>query len=143
MTRQIKFRAWVEGGGRWRQGIWQWEEIIESIDLECGWRKSVFSIGTDHESTIHLMQFTGLRDKNGKEIYESDIVRHDYATGEEFASNGIMVVGDETPDGYKIVGFEMFDPKCSTTYSFDANKEIQEDIEIIGNIYENPDLLTQ
>lgn len=80
-------------------------------------------------------------DKNENEIFDGDIVRHEFATGEDFVSNGIMVVGDETPDGQKIIGLEMFDPKCSTTFSFDASKEIQDDVEIIGNIYENPELL--
>jgi uncharacterized phage protein (TIGR01671 family) len=88
-----------------------------------------------------ISQSTGLFDKQGKEIYEGDIVKHKYAVGEEFISNGIMVVGSETPDGHKIVGFQMFDPKCSTTYSFDADDDIQEDVEIIGNIFQNPELL--
>jgi hypothetical protein len=41
----------------------------------------------------------------------------------------------------KIVGLEMFDPVSSTTYTFDANTETQEDVEVLGNIYENPELL--
>jgi len=72
-----------------------------------------------------LMQYTGLKDKNGKEIYEGDIVNSWY---EEYNTGGI---GSEFKK--HIVEFKMGAfTNCINTYK---------PIEVIGNIYENPELL--
>lgn len=75
-----------------------------------------------------LMQFTGLKDKNGKEIYEGDILESD---NENFAT-GVVVYDDgrfaiKKPNG-KIISY---DHTIWTAY------------EVIGNIYENPELLEE
>lgn len=74
-----------------------------------------------------LMQFTGLTDKNGKEIYEGDIVQN-------YDFNGHM-------SRYKVAyfenGFYLFRDKRA---KFDIWWNL---VEVIGNIYENPELLTQ
>ena len=75
------------------------------------------------EDTI-LMQFTGLLDKNGKEIYEGDIVRQGVV---EFKFGKWLIVNKQD------------DLKTKILYDtiHDTNEQ-----EIIGNIYENPNLLT-
>lgn len=133
-----KFRAWDKRKKEMFEVSGIDFAIMSAVDEKTKW--SDFKQGGERKDII-LQQSTGLLDKNGKEIFDGDIVKHKYAVGEEFKSNGIMVVGSETPDGFKIVGLEMFDPKCSTTYFFDANNEIQEDVEIIGNIYEDEKLI--
>lgn len=70
-----------------------------------------------------IMQFTGLRDKNGKEIYEGDIIR----------------IGKTTRTvGFKDGCFVSIESRCSlaTIVNGGFNPEV------IGNIYENPDLVT-
>ncbi len=76
----------------------------------------------DHD--LVLMQYTGLKDKNGKEIYEGDIVKDGW-----LKNNPLEVVE------WSGTGFEPF-ADHSITEDYDPNT-----IEVIGNVYENPDLL--
>lgn len=95
------------------------------------------------ERQFALMQFTGLKDKNGKEIYEGDIFKYEkhpsylldsfissFVWGNEFGCFGYNVNAE-------IIG-ELFSP-------LSIHDELQHDflnhIEIIGNIYENPELI--
>ena len=75
-----------------------------------------------------LMQYTGLKDKNGKEIYEGDIIRHDW--------------------GLNKITFEDYSFTAEQILTFDGKyncnlylSDIGSDCEVIGNIYENPELL--
>ena len=84
---------------------------------------------------IELMQFTGLKDKNGKEIFEGDIVR--YKLGRNIFTE--VVVYDKDSAGFGVVDNDV----DGIIFSFG---ELWEDIElhnleIIGNKYENPELL--
>lgn len=88
------------------------------------------------KSELILMQFTGLKDKNGKEIFERDIV-----TDGEFA---------RIVQYHQTLGFYMFDEEGNERFFSDsANLEdfeedakiVSEILEIIGNVYENPELL--
>ena len=71
------------------------------------------------------MQFTGLHDKNGKEIWEGDVVR--YSIQRTYQTNPMEV---KIPDIYKDLGHD------DHYYLPD-----EDSFEVIGNIYENPDLL--
>ena len=79
---------------------------------------------------MDIMQFTGLLDKNGIEIYEGDIVENDFG-------NGSYVSG-------KISGTVIWNNKEA---KFDIDRGLldeclfNENIEVIGNIYENPELI--
>lgn len=102
--REIKFRTWSTLANKW---------IYPIFDI---------SNNLNSNPTQHIQQFTGLLDKNGKEIYEGDIVKD--------LDGHISKVGwYSTSDGYDWTGF--------STEIFEVN----ETVEIIGNIYENPELL--
>ena len=88
------------------------------------------------DENIILMQSTGLFDKNGKEIFEGDIV-----TDGEFA---------RIVQYHQTLGFYMFDEEgderffsdSATLEDFEEDaKIVSEILEIIGNVYENPELL--
>lgn len=80
-----------------------------------------------------LGQFTGLYDKNGKEIYEGDIVDAWSAGGH--LPNGIIKWGEG------IAGFFIMSPKCNAVWHLVGDNENKETLEIIGNIHDNPELL--
>jgi len=129
--REIKFRAWDNQKNRWYS---EWENPNRSEwTPDDGHRE--LSI-TSSDGAITIEQFTGLRDKNGKEIYEGDIVNKQYHNLE--CHNGIGVVSMGTgndSDGYQ----------HGSWYGWMAGNssllDLVEECEVIGNIHENPELL--
>jgi len=88
---------------------------------------------------FEIMQFTGLQDKNGVDIYEGDIVSarvSDKCGGYVYKNLSVEYVDHMTHTGFKFYGTNRrFNPKA--TGSFIINNEI----EVIGNIHSNPELL--
>ena len=132
--REIKFRCWNKkekqmyfsnfNGTRVHLGLVYSEDLSEWMELVPGDENQV------------IMQFTGLKDKNGKEIWESDLILtddmyHDYEDG---------VAINAVPDG-KIYRVEYRDG------AFFAKDELLGEVasgwEVIGNVYENSELLKQ
>jgi len=110
--RQIKFRAWDGKNMSLNPNSAYMESFFLNDAIETAF------IGTE------LMQFTGLHDKNGKEIYEGDIVKHN----DQKRKNPYVVEMNWRMDGHSsLYGYSF--PNC------DKNE-----MEVIGNIYENPDL---
>ena len=95
-----------------------------------------------------LMQYTGLKDKNGNEIYEGDILRtpakNDYEKT-NFYAHEIFYHDNDSCDRH--VGFQMnrlhfYGAICGArNYETRLMPKVTNQMEIIGNIYENPDLL--
>ena len=122
MARPIKFRAWDK----------KEEKMYYNLTLENG--DMGYFPGCDlcdqHVGAIKpiLMQFTGLCDKNGKEIFEADIVKSSICTGEVFFDEYAWNVR-QMPEYLKE------DNPIFFAYSGSKNAEI------VGNIYENKELL--
>lgn len=119
--REIKFRAWTGAQMEHRVVVGALGAFyVEGIDPEDSACMSPFN--TKYSDQTPVMQFTGLRDRNGKEIYEGDIV----------ASSRVFE-GQRERTICKVVWLE---DACFGLWWHD-------DPEIIGNIYETPELLTK
>lgn len=118
--REIKFRAWfTEGKHKTMSG--QKCSLQEDRTL-LEFLQAIEDVKEEHGYEYILMQFTGLKDKNGKEIYEGDIVR----SGEIVCE----IIWDET--------WCAFRAKRGLSLTERINCYVWE---IIGNIHETPELL--
>ena len=125
--REIKFRAWDKEkkiiGNVLGIDILHKEIFFSNENVDCYEH-------TDFKD-IELMQYTGLKDMKGKEIYEGDIVKLR-------ANHGIGVVKYYDEWGAFVV--EYIKPRPLAVLGMNYYKE---DIEVIGNIYENPELIKE
>lgn len=125
MTREIKFRAW--NGER---KVMVYQDTHTFMFNKFGFNVEQYNSYSDYDGLMSVsepvvMQYTGLKDKNGKEIYEGDILsmhRGQYNS---------QVIWDT--DGYVADHIGNGGSESITTWI--------EDCEIVGNIYENPELL--
>ncbi len=137
--REIKFRGWIKepthSKGGYMNGTYEGEWWL---GLEVYTGKLVNIIGkaiVDAPNKIILMQYTGLKDKNGKEIYEGDILKsqEDKILGSVGFENGCFVL--------KAV---WIDPAVNDYPELKYYIDLEfMTVEVIGNIYENPELLTE
>ena len=105
--REIKFRFWNITGKTL---------FYNTQEDDLGWLIA-------HPKNYHAMQYTGLKDKNGVEIYEGDIVQHH----------------DHLEAVYGIVSWD--EEEAAFTPGVGLMSENKSWLEVIGNIYENPELL--
>lgn len=139
--RDIKCRAWDDLNNRWIYGEDTTEKIYfrfeEDPGFYCGY---VMGNGDWHDCVI--VEYTGINDKNGNEIYEGDILLDD-------CEETFKVVFGKLPldkSGDCVCQFPAFYAKnCNEHPSFPSYEcnQIGEWMEIIGNIYENPELLSE
>ena len=109
------------------------------------WNKTVNVMNRDvcpcrTASDCILMQFTGLQDKNGKEIWEGDIV--EITSHNPYWRAKVEWGGKWGARGFVLTGIKPF-ANHRVEYSNDSLNETWENnyIKILGNIYENPELL--
>jgi uncharacterized phage protein (TIGR01671 family) len=133
--REIKFRAWDTEMNRW----------VERGELSIRFNRE-FDLGKVTPPSVVLMQYTGRKDKNGREIYEGDVVDIRYYGGGHTkdmftpcvctfgAINESSDYGNEDNPGfyYRQVG----GPNV-----FSMSSDIHPASEVIGTVHENPELL--
>ena len=102
---------------------------------------------------LHIMQYTGLKDKNGKEIYEGDIFRVEEDGAEDgtdmiyylvivWVKEWTMFATLRTQDEYKkylIEGVKALDEPMFWTYTLEDTNDRR--FYLCGNLYQNPELL--
>ena len=134
--RDIKFRAWDESKKIMhfdvefiRSGTEGNDWIIFKSDKQTLQDEKVLD-NPYFQLQIKLMQYTGLKDKNGVEIYEGDIVKEPYYVDEHNGFLLLEVMFDKGAFLGKVINKKGFGLQVLTMYK-----------EVIGNIYEHPHLL--
>ena len=125
MKREIKFRAFLNSKYYEKPCMLSCEELLEQYD----------AIDMFQSDLMTLMQYTGLHDKNGREIYEGDIVK--------------MHIVVLSPDDK--VGRVEYIPEYGYSLLVHGRRARQNDwanneganYEVIGNVWENPELLEE
>lgn len=132
MNRPIKFRAW-ENNLKEIIAVEEIEFLTRMINQSSAWR--VFD-------EVELMQFTGLKDKNGTEIYEGDIIAQ-HIKNDEYMNIKEVKFGcfEDSVDYfvYNGVGFYAVGNDIEENGGLPYMIEFA-DYEVIGNIYEHPEL---
>lgn len=111
--REIKFRSWLKFKGK----------MLYDFDV-------LYNGKVSETSKRVLMQYTGLKDKNGKEIYEGDIICYNRGQTESREKMTVM---------WMDAGFVLSAYK--EDWSYYLSDCIPVTLEVIGNIYENQELL--
>lgn len=122
--REIKFRARSLRDGKFI--------FVSLFDITTNPITSELEFCGENVDEKTIEQFTGLKDKNGKEIYEGDIIK------------GKSTKNDEEYIGtveYNEIGYWIFYKRLSTKTKVSISFYTITNIEVIGNIYENPELI--
>lgn len=120
--KEIKFRAW----NRVHQFMMEWDDFLDYEADQMAIVGNDYRIFNDDE--FELLQYTGFKDKNGKEIYEGDVVKH---TNMGFRMGVVSFF-----EGAFIVGTPI---TSNALINFNCPKYVERS----GNIHENPELLEE
>lgn len=132
--REFKFRAWKRMEGRWADV----DELLGHLPVKYFYKpQAVLRFGNgDHMYDINM--YTGLKDKNDREIYEGDVFEWEkdvfgvvrFDKGAFYLETTLKLPGDKTvSEGYYAPWLHVI------------IHEMNYELEVIGNIYENPELI--
>ena len=130
--RELKFRYWISGMGK----------MLFTKDLA---QVTMLGAVNSNNGKIEIMQFTGLKDKNCKEIYEGDVLKetNDYDGGEEpsvryylvkFGFYDFTTYNEDQGYGYYLVRIGKYPDEGQGIYEGEM-------LEVVGNLHENPELI--
>lgn len=149
MSGEIKFRVWDNYDRLMYYNIVVGENLIifnykveksfdsdDELDINLDYDIDLDSyvyLTDENKKYFNIMQYTGLKDKNGKEIYEGDVVKDSFnnITGEIISDNGCYWLKSNSKDRFENIIFK------------NLGEYVGEVLEIIGNVYQNKDLLEE
>lgn len=151
MSREIKFRVWDK---RYYEMIYDGHEkpklhkedkedadfLYDDDEWWPTWElqalNAIAEMQKKYSDRLYFMQYTGLKDKKGKEIYEGDIINWEYGKRYPGTVDAVVYQGYGYNPFIKSIGFDM---ECLGHHLLNGTAEC----EVIGNIYENPELLKE
>lgn len=145
MNREIKCRAWDKVNKKWvgrsfLEHLCVSGGVVVLVKYSANNRggydpKSVRQLTNDEVDNLEIVQYVGLKDKNGKEIYEGDLLKIPF--------NGSIREGVHQVFYYKdgFVTSSILFKDLETANKNSLTWMINRGAEVIGNIYENPELL--
>lgn len=150
--REIRFRAWDADTNQMLPNVGAYGGV--ACFMEGGWGALV-------TKDLPLMQYTGLKDKNGMEIYEGDIVRAVHRSDEgggwysDHKETGVVYFDkhwgvkfdcrdhtQRTADGWQRAAYSWEAKDMEHWSDYESAVRDYLNVEIIGNVYEHPNLLT-
>ena len=142
-NREFKFRAWDKTLSMWASDGWKMDNL----------GRVILHSGPAFSPDYVIEQYTGLKDRNGKEIYDGDVVMvgtygHLWAIDRMFnPKQGDILIVKWLGSGFNLSRPSVQASPLADTPNASANVDNyalwcgQRDVEVIGNIHENPDLL--
>jgi len=129
INRELKFRVWDTATKKMLSGFHLFGETTLIGGIHVWQQQEGEAIGIKRSNIsaladLIIMQYTGLEDKNGKEIYEGDIVQR-----------GVVLFSNGKFQGY------YYESNGGIAESWEDDLYKEKDIEVLGNIYENPELM--
>jgi len=146
MNKKLKFRVWDNEMGQWMVERSDFEQVIK-LGYPCKEKQCYIRLTNTMGWTVQ--QFTGLMDKDDKEIYEGDILEENLGHGDivfykvEYYQDGFWLIAiiDITADQFN-------DKDWDVKKAFELEPEEQPrmasfyyGMKVVGNIFENPELL--
>jgi uncharacterized phage protein (TIGR01671 family) len=156
--REILFRGKANGGGCWVYGHY----VVLNDGYRPDWKRHYILSGELRYNDQYgkedirkveidpktLGQYTGLKDRNGRRIFEGDIVRYIYEPGKGFWNANQLSVIRYGKTGFKfdgIKGTNKYGLMCGCLSSIPFNQDAENipEFEVIGNIHDNPELIPE
>lgn len=133
--REIDYRAWDYGSKK----MYYWDSVDHPFTSEISgtpypklfYLPMSYLVGDNND--MHWMEYTGLKDKNGKKIYEGDILTGHNSKYEQSGGEPSIIKWDSESARFRIF-------RGDTSSGYDLLVEVGWN-EVIGNIYEHPELL--
>lgn len=122
--REIKFRAWDAAEGQ----MFEVSQLNFSHDID-----GFIIDDLPRQKQLRLMQYTGLKDRNGVEIYEGDVAKLHCSNNTETNISAEVLYGNHSYDMRLLQGWDV--------HKYCGMHDCFRYAEVIGNIYENPELL--
>lgn len=129
--RTIKFRAWNLYTGTWHR------EPLDNSTIGYYWENDTLIFKLKNDIELTFQQYSGLKDKEGKEIYEGDILSVEYfdsLKNEDIKSKDVVCFENGC---FAAKYFELYLKEGCVGWVINDSRKV----EIIGNIFQNPELL--